>query len=190
MDLETNGKKYQIIYADPPWSYEQFQGKGEKYGDVSSHYDTLTISELKKIPIDNIADNDCALFMWATYPNLPQAIELMDAWKFQYKTVAFTWIKKNKNGGFYSGLGFYTNSNCEICLLGIRGRLNRINKDVKQIVVSPLREHSRKPDEVRNRIERLYGTRLNRIELFARNRVDGWDCYGNQLSDTIQKRLM
>ena len=148
----------------------------------------MNMDEMKEIPIENIADKDCVLFMWATYPNLKDALELMDAWGFEYKTVAFTWVKKNKHGGFYSGLGFYTNSNCEICLLGKKGELERQNKNVKQLIISKLREHSRKPDEVRIRIENLYG-QLPRIELFARNRIEGWDCYGDQLSDTIQKLL-
>jgi len=181
-------KKYKIIYADPPWQYNNFQGMGSHYGDVSRHYDTMGIDELKKIPIKDIASDNCVLFMWATYPNLREALELMDSWGFEYKTVAFTWVKKNKNGGIYAGIGFYTNSNCEICLIGKKGKLERVKKDVKQVVLSPVREHSRKPDEVRIRIEKLYG-KLPRIELFARERVEGWDCYGNQLSKTIQKLI-
>lgn len=185
--LELPNKKYKIIYTDPPWSYNQFQGMGKEYGDVSAHYTTMTLQQLKELPINGIADKDCALFLWATFPNLREALELMKFWGFEYKTAAFVWVKTRKNG-YYSGLGFYTNSNAEICLIGIKGHLERVNKDIKQLVFSPLKEHSRKPDEIRLRIVELYGN-LPRIELFARQRYEGWDTWGNELSPYIQKSL-
>jgi len=180
-------KKYKIIYADPPWKYNQFQGQGKAYGDVSAHYPSMGNEELKTLPIHRLCSDDCVLFLWATYPNLPQAIELMNVWGFNYKTVAFTWVK-TRGGKYYSGLGFYTNSNCEICLLGTKGKFKRVNKNVKQLIISPLREHSRKPDEIRNRIVQLCGN-LPRIELFARQRFEGWDAWGNEVPNDIQKTI-
>lgn len=182
-------KKYSIIYCDPPWKYDNFEGAGAAYGDATAHYDTLTLDQMKEIPVKDISADNCALFMWATYPQLVDALDLMDAWGFRYRTVAFTWVKTNRDGGgYYSGLGFYTNSNAEVCLLGIKGSLERQNKDVKQIIVSPLREHSRKPDITYDRIVKLFGD-LPRIELFARMRIDGWDCWGLQAPTLTQKLL-
>jgi len=172
-------KKYNIIYADPPWSYRNFQGRGKAYGDVSAHYPTMSLDEMKQMPVSDIADKNSALLMWATYPNLKEALELMEAWGFDYRTVAFTWVK-TRGKGFYSGLGFYTNSNAEICLLGIKGKMKRDKKNVKQLVIAELREHSRKPDEVRDRIVDLFGDKP-RIELFARECAENWDCWGEEV---------
>ena len=162
-------KKYNIIYADPPWKYL-----------TSVNYPTVPIEEIKRFPIDNIAEEDCALFLWATYPILPECIETLKALGFRYVTVAFTWVKTNKNDGKpFFGLGNWTRANAEICLLGIRGKLKRKSTKVRQVVLSPLREHSRKPDEIRDSIVELLGD-LPRIELFARQTVKGWDCWGNE----------
>jgi len=172
-------KKYKIIYADPPWSYKNFQGKGKSHGDVSAHYQTLSVEEIKALPIETISNKDCILFLWVTYPNLIEGIEVLKSWGFTYKTVAFTWVKTNKNNSYYSGLGFYTNSNCEICLIGRKGKFSRVSKNIKQLVVDQLREHSRKPDCIRDRIVQLCGD-LPRIELFARQKSEGWDTWGNE----------
>jgi len=175
-------KKYKIIYADPPWSYSNFQGKGKSFGDVSAHYKTMSLDEMKELKISDISDSDCMLFMWATYPNLPEAILLLQTWGFKYKTVAFTWVK-TRGKDFYSGLGFYTNSNCEICLIGRRGKFVRNKKNVKQLIVSPIGRHSEKPAEIRDRIVELCGD-IPRIELFARQRVEGWDAWGNEIEES------
>ncbi len=166
-------KKYNIIYADPPW----------KYGtNVKGHYDCVPIEEICKFPIDNIASENCALFLWVTYPILPECIETLKRWGFRYVTVAFTWIKTNKNNGQpFMGLGNWTRANAEICLLGFRGTLSRKSNKIRQVVLSPLREHSRKPDEIRDFIVELLGD-LPRIELFARQKFKGWDCWGNETS--------
>jgi N6-adenosine-specific RNA methylase IME4 len=185
--MELPNKKYRIIYADPPWQYSNFSGKGTAYGDATAHYNTMSIEELKKLPVQNIADNNCILFMWATYPNLKEALELLESWSFEYKTVAFTWVK-TRGGKYYSGLGFYTNSNCEICLIGRKGKFERKHKDVKQLIVSELKEHSKKPSEIRNRIIDLCGD-LPRIELFSRDKIEGWDVWGNQLPTDNQTVL-
>ena len=166
-----SNKKYNIIYADPPW----------KYGtDLRDHYPTVPIEEIYKFPIDNLADKDCALFLWVTFPILPQALETIKKWGFRYVTIAFTWIKTNRRDGRpFFGMGNWTRSNAEICVLGFRGKLKRKSNKISQVVLSPIREHSRKPDEIRYKIVELLGD-LPRIELFARQTVKGWDCWGNE----------
>lgn len=181
--------KYNVIYADPPWSYSNFQGKGSYYGDVSRHYKTLSLDELKELPIKELANENCVMFMWATFPNLKEAIELLEHWGFKYKTTAFVWVKVDKTGRPRTdGLGFYTNSNAEIVLIGKRGKLVRESKSVKQIVMAQKRGHSRKPQGVYVRIEEMYGN-VPRIELFARNRREGWDAWGDEVPDETQMLL-
>ena len=172
-------EKYQIIYADPPWSYKTWTAKGG-HKSASAHYNTMTTKDIAELPVHQIADTNCTLFLWATYPNLPEAFRVMQAWGFQYKTAAFTWVKTYKSGKPVMGLGYWTRANAEICLLGIKGKPKRIHKGVSQIIISPLREHSRKPDEARDRIVQLMGD-IPRIELFARQWNDGWDAWGNEV---------
>ncbi len=162
-------KKYNIIYADPPWRYS-----------TQVSYPTIPIKTLQQFPIDTISADNCALFLWATYPILPECIETLKKWGFRYVSVAFTWVKTNKNNGQpFMGLGNWTRANAEVCLLGLKGKLKRKSNKVRQVVLSPLREHSRKPDEIRDSIVELMGD-LPRIELFARQTVKGWDCWGNE----------
>lgn len=173
-------KKYNIIYADPPWSYNDAGCQGA----AAAQYKTLTIDELKKLPVNpsagGIAANDCVLFMWATYPKMKEALDLIEAWGFTYKSIAFQWVKQNKNGsGYFFGLGRWTRGNSEPCLIAVKGKPKRISAGVSQLVFAPLRKHSQKPDEVRDRIVELMGD-LPRIELFARTGADGWDCWGNE----------
>ena len=177
--------KYKIIYADPPW---QYQDKGCN-GNCADHYKTMSIDELKQLPIKDLADNDSVLFLWTTYPMLKEALELIDSWGFKYKSIAFQWVKTTSNGKYFYGLGRWTRGNTEPCLLATRGKPQRVSKAVSQLVLSPIRDHSRKPDEIRTKIVELMGN-LPRVELFARTRFDGWDCYGDELSDTIQKSIM
>lgn len=174
-------KKYSVIYADPPWEFTIWSDKG---GDKSAqnHYDTMTLEDIKKIDINSISEKNCYLFMWATYPNLPQAFDLGSAWGFKYRTVAFTWAKLNKTGqGFFTGLGYYTRSNPEICLLFVKGKpFKHKSRSVKNLVISPVTKHSQKPYEIRDMIVSLCGD-LPRIELFSRNRAEGWDAWGNEV---------
>ena len=171
-DVKSN-KKYNIIYADPPWKYST---------DVSRHYPTVPIKDIHNFPIDEFADENCALFLWVTMGILPEAIETVKQWGFRYVTVAFNWVKTNKgNGKPFLGMGAWTRANSEICLFGIRGKLKRQSANVPQIVLSQRREHSRKPDEIRDMIIKLMGD-LPRVELFARESMAGWDCWGNQTS--------
>jgi len=173
-------KKYNIIYADPPWSYKVWTAKGG-HKSASAHYNTMNIEDIKKISVESIADKDCVLFLWVTMPNLIEGIEIIKSWGFTYKTCGFTWLKIYKNGNPVCGLGYWTRSNAELCLLATRGNPKRISKSVYQAVLAPQREHSRKPDEVRDRIVELMGD-LPRIELFAREKTEGWDVWGNEVN--------
>jgi N6-adenosine-specific RNA methylase IME4 len=171
-------KRYSIIYADPAWSYHKFRDNGN--GTARSHYDTMSVSEIMSIDVKSLAAQDCALFLWATMPCLPEAIQVMRAWGFQYKTCAFTWVKINKDDSLYEmGMGSYTRSNAELCLLGTRGKPVVRSHCVPQIVFAPRQEHSVKPAIVRYRITQLYGDLL-RIELFARQSVKGWTNNGGE----------
>lgn len=172
-------KKYKAILADPPWSFKNYSKKGEGR-NVNRHYDVMKLSDIKKLPIGNLADNDCVLFMWATGPLLDKAFDVISAWGFTYKTLAFTFIKQNKkSSSLFMGGGYWTRSNAEICLLATKGKPKRINADVMQPIIAPRREHSRKPDEIHDRIERLVAGPY--IELFARSMKKGWDVWGNDV---------
>jgi N6-adenosine-specific RNA methylase IME4 len=141
----------------------------------------MSAKDIYKMPVNEIADDNCILFIWVTYPNLLEGLETIKRWGFTYKTCGFSWIKKNKKAdSLFWGMGYYTRSNNEICLLATKGKPKRISSRVHQVVIDKIREHSRKPDCVRDRIVELCGD-LPRIELFARQRVDGWDCWGKEI---------
>ena len=180
-------KKYNIIYSDPAWTFKVYSDKG-KGRSAENHYKISSLEDMKKLPVSNIAKDDCILFMWATYPNLKEAFELISSWGFEYKTVAFTWVKKNKKtDSFFFGLGYWTRANPEICLLATKGKPKRVSKSVRNLVISKIRNHSEKPKEIRGYIEKLCG-KLPRIELFARDKPKGWDVWGNEVSlDTKQE---
>lgn len=178
-------ENYGVIYADPPWRFKNFSKKGEGRNAVS-HYDCMTFEELCKIPVNEWAARDCALFMWATDPMLPKALELIEAWGFEFKTVGFYWAKINKNADqnalsekdFFTGLGYWTRANVEQCLLATKGRPKRRAKDVRRLIVDKRREHSRKPEAVYSRIERLMTGPY--LELFSRETREGWDAWGDE----------
>lgn len=176
-------RKYGVIYADPPWSFRNWSKKGTGRNAVS-HYDCLDFGALASLPVSDLAAEDCALFLWATDPLLPRALELITAWGFEYKTVAFYWVKLNSaakhEADYFTGLGYWTRANPEQCLLATRGKPNRRAKDVRRLIVEKRREHSRKPDIARERIERLVGGPY--VELFARETKRGWDCWGDQVA--------
>lgn len=181
VDIYNTEKKYDIIYADPPWAYHDTLGGNAKMGAMP--YPTMTNEEICAMPIGNkIAKKDSILFMWATMPKLQEALDVIKAWGFKYKTCAFCWVKQNpKSGGIYAGLGRWVQGNAELCLLATKGHPHRISKSVKQIVMAPRGRHSAKPSEVRDRIVQLMGKDTERIELFARDYADGWDCWGNEV---------
>lgn len=182
-------KKYQIIYADPPWEYKtySFRGQTKANGSMLPHYSTMTPEQIKKLPIKEITDDKAILFLWATMPTLQQAFAVIKSWGFIYKTVAFTWVKQNPSGiGIYSGMGHWTNGNAELCLLATKKEFpSRIRKDIKQIQLFPRGKHSAKPTEIRNQITELMGD-LPRIELFAREKTEGWDVWGNEVKSDIE----
>jgi len=182
-------KKYQIIYADPPWSYAD-QGC---QGTMANHYKGMKIEDICALPIKNITDNNAILFLWTTYPMMQEAFEVMKAWGFTYKSIAFQWVKLNKRAGqqfsfvrdkYFYGLGRWTRGNTEPCLLATKGKPKRISASISQIIESPLQRHSKKPDITRTNIIKLMGN-LPRIELFARQKTEGWDVWGNEVESDI-----
>ena len=147
-------KKYGIIYADPPWSYSD---KGCN-GAAEAQYPCMKIDEICALPVKDIAAPDSVLFLWATYPMLREALKTIEAWGFTYKSIAFQWVKVNRSGGgFFYGLGRWTRGNTEPCLLATKGKPSRVSNSVSQLIFSPIQQHSKKPDETRNRIIQLMG---------------------------------
>ena len=175
-------KKYQIIYADPPWNYRD-QGC---QGTMANHYSGMKIEDICNLPVKEIADENCILFLWATYPMLKEALKVIGAWGFEYKSIAFQWIKLNskKLTPFY-GLGRWTRGNTEPCLLATKGKPKRISKSVFQLIQTPRGRHSEKPQEARDKILELMGD-LPRIELFSRHTTEGWDVWGNEVKSDIK----
>ena len=182
-------KKYGIIYADPPWKYNSRANHKTRFrGGACGHYDLMSMEEIKALPLQEISADNCALFMWCTFPYLDEQIKLFKHWGFKYRTLGFSWIKTNpKNGKPFFGVGYYAKSNAEVCLLGTKGKMKPVSNSVSSCVIAPRREHSRKPDEVRERIVQLFGD-LPRIELFARENTEGWDVWGNEVESDIELR--
>lgn len=174
-------KKYGVIYADPPWRYKAWRGNGM----VEKHYPTMVLEDIMALPVEGLADKDCVLFLWATLPMLKEALQVIKAWGFQYKTTAFVWIKLNRqSSGIFWGMGYWTRANAEICLLATRGHSKRRAKNIHQVIISHVEEHSKKPEEARRRIEALMGD-VPKIELFARRTSPGWDVWGNEVTSDI-----
>ena len=188
-------KKYQIIYADPPWEYKF---AGTRSEGTEDDYPTMKTKDICAFNVAELADDNCILFMWGIWTKLQDAIDVMKAWGFEYKTVGFVWVKTNKREKVtqysflpadsfdeFFGMGMYTRSNTEFCLIGTKGKPQRISASVRQLVYTPIQQHSRKPDEVRERIVELMGD-LPRVELFCRFPKDGWDVWGNQIEATVE----
>lgn len=177
-------KKYKIIYADPPWSYSD-KRKGS-LGGAENHYKTMSITAIKNLRVSDISDENCILFMWVTFPMLQEGLDTIKAWGFKYKTLGFSWIKHNKkNGKPFFGIGHYTKSNCEVCLIGIKGRPEIKSNKISSVIIEARTEHSKKPWQVREKIVDLMGD-ISRIELFARQNTKGWETYGNEVSISIK----
>jgi N6-adenosine-specific RNA methylase IME4 len=175
-------KKYNIIYADPPWHFQNYNNEKTRT-NAEHHYNTMSLKDIINLPIKNITADDCILFMWCTDPLLDKQIPIIENWGFTYKTVGFVWVKTNKDrikNYYFKGPGYWTRANPEICILATKGKPKRVSTNVDRLVVSERREHSRKPDEIRNMIVELCGD-IPRIELFARHKFDGWDSWGNQV---------
>ena len=178
--LADSGQQFGVIYADPPWTFKVYSGKG-KARSAENHYDTMDQTAIESLGehVNKLAAKDCVLFLWSVMPQLPEALKVIEAWGFTYKTAGFAWAKLNKSGkGYFTGMGYWTRANAELCLLATRGAPTRLNADVPQLIVAPVGEHSRKPDDTRERIERLVAGPY--LELFGRGEADGWTVWGNQ----------
>jgi len=183
-------KKYQIIYADPPWFFSTNYGKIDKsrlsgFG-AGLRYKLMTDNELLNLPISELADNNCALFLWVVNSRIDFGIEVLKKWGFDYKTVAFNWIKVAKQSGIPNcRLGHWTLGGSELCLLGMKGYLKPIRRNVRQVIMHHRLGHSVKPPIFREHLVELFGD-VPRIELFARQKVEGWDCWGNEVETDIE----
>lgn len=176
-DLLDLGSDYEIVYADPPWQYQDRNCNGS----AEQHYKTMKLGDIKALPINKITAENAVLLMWATWPLMPEALQVIDAWGFKYKTIGFNWIKRNRSDcGFFFGLGQWTRGNAEPCLLATKGKPKRVGNAVSQLIFEPIGRHSAKPACVRDRICELLGNR-KRIELFARDKTQGWDVFGNEV---------
>lgn len=185
VNIFSTNNKYDVIYADPPWEYKQSGSKRNSRGMAKQHYDTMSTHEICDLPVRSICTDKAICFMWATFPNLSEALKVMKAWGFEYKTAAFVWIKQNKkSNSLFWGMGAYTRANAEVCLLGISKdtKAKEIVKShaVHQVIQQPIMKHSKKPYEAIKRIENLVGG-VRKIELFAREEANDWDCWGNEV---------
>lgn len=173
---------YEIIYSDPPWSYrgrKQFGFAGDvgiDSGGAVMHYETLQVKEICKLNVKNISAENCLLFIWVPNPLLPDGLEVIQAWGFKYATIAFIWYKQRTNPGYY------TMSECEVCYVAKKGKIPfpRGSRNERQFIEQLRGKHSAKPAEVRNRINKMFPSQ-KKIELFARERVEGWDAWGNEI---------
>ena len=180
-DIQNCDKKFKTILADPPWRFQNSTGKMAPEHKRLSRYPTMNLEDIKSLPVSNLCDKTAHLYLWVPNALLTEGLEVMKSWGFKYKTVAFTWVKENKKSeGYFTGLGYWTRANPEMCLLATKGKPQRLSKAVKQLIISKRQEHSKKPDEIRDRIIQLCGD-LPRIELFARQKVKGWDYWGDQV---------
>ncbi len=183
-------KKYNVIYADPPWSYGD-KGFGKRpdgalkgsFAPEAGRYPTMNQKDIEGMGewVKSISEKDCALLLWATSPLLPEALETIKAWGFKFKTIAFCWSKITTTGKEVANLGQWTMGNVEICLLATKGSPKRLVRNIRQLVIAERTAHSKKPSEVRKRIDELFGKETAKIELFAREKFEGWDCWGNEV---------
>ena len=186
-DIGKNGKavplpkrKYNIIYADPPWNFKHYSDKGRDRSPAN-YYRLQDIEDLKKLSIEKLADDNCILFMWVTHPFLEKAMDVIKVWGFKYKTVGFVWVKKNKKSdSWFWGMGYWTRSNSELCLIATKGSPQRKSSSVHELVCTRIEKHSKKPDIVKEKIVELMGD-IPRIELFARDKTEGWDVWGDEI---------
>jgi len=187
---KEKGEKYQIIYADPPWEYnrEQYEKPGNNHSKqqgatkgAKDKYPLMNTNDICDLPLKNITDKNCLLFLWVTSPKLKEGMFVGESWGFKYITIGFVWHKKRVNPGNY------TMSVCELCLIFKKGKipLPRGKRNVEQFYFEMRKEHSKKPDEIRKRIEQMFPTQ-NKIELFARQKTEGWDVWGNEVTNDIK----
>jgi N6-adenosine-specific RNA methylase IME4 len=194
-------KRYGAILIDPPWSFQVWSKDTGQGRSAEAHYPTMTLDELKALPLPSLMADDCAVFMWATWPTLLDAIALGQAWGLTYKTCAFNWVKLNKmqTDQPFTGMGYWTRANSEPCLLFTKGSPRRKDKSVQQIILewvggffdgfetetiaTPIQAHSQKPNAVYTRVEALVDGPY--VEIFARRPYPGWDRWGNEVESTV-----
>ncbi len=181
---------FKAVLADPPWGFKTWSQRNDRGAD--RHYNVMTTEDICALPVGDICADDCVLFIWICWPQLLDAIDVISSWKFAYKTCAFSWMKADPYRLFadektpFMGNGYWTRANTEPCLLSTRGKPKRLNADVRQGIIAPRRQHSRKPDGMHERIERLVAGPY--LELFARQSTrPGWTCWGNQ-TDKFNER--
>lgn len=192
---DLSGQRFSAVCADPPWNFREYvkSGNDPKSRHASRHYATMDIDAIKALPVADLCAKDCHLFLWATAPNLLEAIDTMQAWGFRYSTMAFVWVKQKRSfqpdqfrfapgseSDLHVGLGHTTRKNAEYVLLGRRGSPKRLAKNIREIILAPVRQHSRKPDEAYSRIQRYCDGPY--VELFARESREGWATWGNERS--------
>lgn len=181
--------RYDVILADPPWKFEYWvpdQGKKDGSRAAEAHYPVMTTPEICGLPIAQLGEENSILFLWGVWPRLRDIFDVMEAWNYEYKTIGFVWVKAKKSGfGHFMGMGYYTRSNTEPCFIGVRGSMPVEAHDVLQLIYYPVKRHSQKPDGQYNKIERLYPNKRY-LELFARNKREGWDSWGNEVKSDIR----
>jgi N6-adenosine-specific RNA methylase IME4 len=171
-------RKYKVIYSDPPWRFNTWSEKG-KEKSPERHYSCMSLEDIEALPVGDLADKNCILFMWVTDPLLNKQILIPEKWGFVYKTVGFYWTKTTKKGKNFIGCGYYTRANPEQCLIFTKGVPGAPKvRNIRRWITSPVREHSRKPDCIRDYISEMYDG--PRLEMFARVQTPGWEVFGNE----------
>jgi N6-adenosine-specific RNA methylase IME4 len=189
-------RSFGCVVADPPWNFRSFAPVTNPHinRNPDRHYSTMDLAGIKRLPVADLTAKDAHLFLWVTGPHLPSGLEVIKAWGFRFSGVAFTWVKFKRShnaaqlrilpsaeSDLHVGLGYTTRKNAEFCLLARRGNARRADKTVREIILSPVREHSRKPEEFRDRVERYVGPGVPIVELFARSTREGWASWGNEV---------
>ena len=180
-------KKYDVILADPPWAFDVWDKDTGQGRSAESYYSTMDIESICALPVKDLLNKNSVLFLWAVWPSIiPYAEQVINAWGFGYKTIGWVWVKAKKSGfGFFTGMGYYARANTEPCLLAVKGTMPVTRHDIQALIYSPVREHSRKPDDQYRKIEALYPN-MDYLELFARKKRDGWDAWGNEVDSDIE----
>lgn len=181
--------KYDVILADPPWRYSDNIDNHPKRRTATKHYPTMKLKDICNLPVKNLVNKNCALFLWVTWPTIQNSFDVISSWGFEYKTIAWVWVKMNKSGfGYFYGTGYYARANTEPCLLAIKGSMPPVAKNVQSLIAAPIMEHSKKPYDQYSKINRLYPN-AKKLELFARRPVDGWDVWGNEVNSNVELAL-
>lgn len=179
---EFNGKKFDVIYADPPWAFNSKKTGGSFKSGASQKYEVMNIEDLKLLPVQKLASDNCLLVMWWVGAMPQEAIDLVAAWGFKLKNMnGFVWSKRTKKDLPFFGMGYYTRAGSEAAIIAVKGKPAIKNRGVRAVITSKISNHSEKPNDFRLAIEQLLGNDCNKIELFARSKHKGWSCWGNEV---------